>query len=88
MLQDNELYRLLYECNFLLVSILSSPSQDERITRFSGFKDFQKTRLIAMNSSGSGVDTECVDDVLKYDISINADCSLGREEIKTTLKKI
>mmetsp|Transcript_5499 Transcript_5499/g.17331 ORF Transcript_5499/g.17331 Transcript_5499/m.17331 type:complete len:440 (+) Transcript_5499:409-1728(+) len=62
-----ELDRLLQECNFPSICIHSGMSQEERIKRYSDFKDFKKRILVSTDLFGRGIDIERVNIVVNYD---------------------
>jgi len=70
--------RLLVECNFPSIAIHSSLSQDERITRYKQFKDFQKRIMVATDLFGRGIDIERVNIVINYDMSSDSNSYLHR----------
>lgn len=63
----NELNRLLTECNFPSICIHSGMTQQERISRYKSFKDFQKRILVTTDLFGRGMDIERVNIVVNYD---------------------
>ncbi len=73
-----ELDKLLVQCNFPSVSIHSGLRQEDRITRYKAFKDFEKRILVATDIFGRGIDIERVNIVVNYDMSENADSYLHR----------
>lgn len=74
----NELNKLLVECNFPSICIHSGMSQEERITRYKSFKDFNKRIMVATDIFGRGIDIERVNIVINYDMPENADSYLHR----------
>src|ERR1700759_4881916 len=48
----NELNRLLVECNFPSIAVHSGISQDERIKRYTSFKEFNKRICVATDVFG------------------------------------
>lgn len=74
----NELNKLLTECNFPSICIHSGMPQEERITRYKTFKDFNKRIMVATDIFGRGIDIERVNIVINYDMSDNADSYLHR----------
>merc|ERR1719152_294818 len=60
--------KLLVECNFPSISVHSGLDQDERISRYRQFKDFQKRILVATDLFGRGIDIERVNIVINYDM--------------------
>ncbi|KZS90319.1 P-loop containing nucleoside triphosphate hydrolase protein [Sistotremastrum niveocremeum HHB9708] len=74
----NELDKLLKECNFPSICIHSGLQQDERISRYKQFKNFEKRILVATDIFGRGIDVERVNIVINYDSSSDADSYLHR----------
>eukprot|EP00397_Hematodinium_sp_SG-2012_P002687 GEMP01002695.1.p1 GENE.GEMP01002695.1~~GEMP01002695.1.p1 ORF type:complete len:432 (+),score=108.15 GEMP01002695.1:1169-2464(+) len=70
--------RLLQECNFPSIAIHSGLKQDERITRYKQFKDFQKRIMVATDLFGRGIDIERVNIVMNYDMPSDSDTYLHR----------
>ncbi|XWS72660.1 hypothetical protein CRYUN_Cryun02cG0059400 [Craigia yunnanensis] len=56
-----ELNKLLVECNFPSICIHSGMSQEERLTRYKGFKEGHKRILVATDLVGRGIDIEHTD---------------------------
>ncbi|KAE8700441.1 DEAD-box ATP-dependent RNA helicase 15 [Hibiscus syriacus] len=73
-----ELNKLLVECNFPSICIHSGMSQDERLTRYKGFKEGHKRILVATDLVGRGIDIERVNIVINYDMPDSADTYLHR----------
>ncbi|KAK0570839.1 hypothetical protein LWI29_007271 [Acer saccharum] len=73
-----ELNKLLVECNFPSICIHSGMSQEERLTRYKGFKEGNKRILVATDLVGRGIDIERVDIVINYDMPDSADTYLHR----------
>ncbi|KIJ45095.1 hypothetical protein M422DRAFT_59910 [Sphaerobolus stellatus SS14] len=73
-----ELDKLLKECNFPSISIHSGLSQEERISRYTQFKNFEKRILVATDIFGRGIDVERVNIVINYDAPGDADSYLHR----------
>jgi ATP-dependent RNA helicase UAP56/SUB2 len=73
-----ELSKLLEECNFPSICIHSGLKQEERISRFKSFKDFQKRILVSTDLFGRGIDIERVNIVLNYDFPDEGDQYLHR----------
>lgn len=73
-----ELDKLLQECSFPSISIHSRLRQEERITRYKSFKDFEKRILVATEIFGRGIDIERVNIVVNYDMPDNSDSYLHR----------
>ncbi|KAG9154056.1 hypothetical protein Leryth_000548 [Lithospermum erythrorhizon] len=73
-----ELNKLLVECNFPSICIHSGMSQEERLTRYRGFKEGHKRILVATDLVGRGIDIERVNIVINYDMPDSADTYLHR----------
>ncbi|XP_050938154.1 DEAD-box ATP-dependent RNA helicase 15 isoform X1 [Cucumis melo] len=73
-----ELDKLLVECNFPSICIHSGMSQEERLTRYKGFKEGHKRILVATDLVGRGIDIERVNIVINYDMPDSADTYLHR----------
>ncbi|KAL6544356.1 hypothetical protein OROGR_010853 [Orobanche gracilis] len=73
-----ELNKLLVECNFPSICIHSGMSQEERLTRYKGFKEGHKRILVATDLVGRGIDIERVNIVINYDMPDSADTYLYR----------
>ncbi|KAI3936676.1 hypothetical protein MKX01_034105 [Papaver californicum] len=73
-----ELNKLLVECNFPSICIHSGMSQEERLTRYKGFKEGHKRILVATDLVGRAVDIERVNIVINYDMPDSADTYLHR----------
>ena len=74
----NELNRLLNDCNFPSICIHSGMAQEERIARYTSFKDFMKRIMVATDIIGRGIDIERVNIVINYDMPESADSYLHR----------
>jgi len=74
----NELDKLLVSCNFPSISIHSGLAQEERISRYTMFKAFEKRILVATDIFGRGIDVERVNIVINYDCPPDADSYLHR----------
>jgi len=72
------LSQLLVEQNFPAIAIHRAMTQDERLTRYQQFKDFQKRILVATNLFGRGMDIERVNIVFNYDMPEDSDTYLHR----------
>merc|ERR1711866_28965 len=72
------LAQLLIEQNFPAIAIHRGMSQEERLSRYQQFKDFQKRILVATNLFGRGIDIERVNIVFNYDMPENSDTYLHR----------
>merc|ERR1712230_179866 len=70
--------KLLVECNFPSIAVHSGLSQEDRITRYKQFKDFQKRILVATDLFGRGIDIERVNIVINYDLPDDSDSYLHR----------
>merc|ERR1711977_758065 len=70
--------KLLVECNFPSISIHSGLNQDERITRYKSFKEFQKRIMVSTDLFGRGIDIERVNIVINYDMPSDSDSYLHR----------
>lgn len=69
---------LLTEQNFPAIGIHRNMMQEERLSRYQQFKDFQKRILVATNLFGRGMDIERVNIVFNYDMPENSDTYLHR----------
>ncbi|KAG5440723.1 hypothetical protein PCK2_000159 [Pneumocystis canis] len=74
----SELDRLLRECNFPSICIHGGLPQEERISRYKSFKDFNKRICVATDVFGRGIDIERVNVVFNYDTPADADTYLHR----------
>jgi len=72
------LAQLLIEQNFPAIAIHRSMPQEERLSRYQQFKDFQKRILVATNLFGRGMDIERVNIVFNYDMPEDTDTYLHR----------
>merc|ERR1712168_1560266 len=72
------LSQLLVEQNFPAICIHRAMSQEERLSRYQQFKDFQKRILVATNLFGRGMDIERVNIVFNYDMPEDSDTYLHR----------
>jgi len=72
------LSKLLVDQNFPAVAIHRAMKQEERLTRYQQFKDFQKRILVATNLFGRGIDIERVNIVFNYDMPEDSDTYLHR----------
>merc|ERR1712117_447136 len=72
------LAQLLIEQNFPAIAIHRGMSQEERLSRYQQFKDFQKRILVATNPFGRGMDIERVNIVFNYDMPEDTDTYLHR----------
>merc|ERR1719461_2677829 len=70
--------KLLVECNFPSIAIHSGLSQEDRITRYKQFKDFQKRIMVCTDLFGRGIDIERVNIVINYDMPDDSDSYLHR----------
>jgi len=73
-----ELDKLLNESNFPSICIHSDLKQEERITRYKNFKDFNKRILVATDIFGRGIDIERVNIVINYDMPDSPNTYLHR----------
>ncbi|KAI8013789.1 DEAD-box ATP-dependent RNA helicase 56 [Camellia lanceoleosa] len=73
-----ELNKLLVECNFPSICIHSGMSQEERLTRYKGFKEGHKRILVATDLVGRGIDIERVNIVINYEMPDSANTYLHR----------
>merc|ERR1712168_1609058 len=72
------LAQLLVDQNFPAIAIHRAMTQDERLSRYQQFKDFQKRILVATNLFGRGMDIERVNIVFNYDMPEDSDTYLHR----------
>jgi len=72
------LSQLLEEQNFPAIGIHRAMKQEERLSRYQQFKDFQKRILVATDLFGRGMDIERVNIVFNYDMPENSDTYLHR----------
>merc|ERR1712066_733196 len=72
------LAQLLIEQNFPAIAIHRGMSQEERLSRYQQFKDFQKRILVATSLFGRGMDIERVNIVFNYDMPEDTDTYLHR----------
>jgi len=72
------LNQLLSEQNFPSIAIHRNMPQEERLSRYQQFKDFQKRILVATNLFGRGMDIERVNIVFNYDMPEDSDTYLHR----------
>ncbi|MCL7040409.1 hypothetical protein MKW94_026454, partial [Papaver nudicaule] len=72
----SELNKLLVECNFPSICIHSGMNQEDRLTRYKGFKEGHKRILVATDLVGRGIDIERVNIVINYDMPDSADTYL------------
>ena len=63
----NELNRLLTECNFSSIYIHVGMRQEECISKYKYFEDFNAQILVSTDLFGCGIDTERVNVVINYD---------------------
>jgi len=73
-----ELSKLLEDCNFPSICIHSALKQEERISRFKSFKEFDKRILVSTDLFGRGIDIERVNIVINYDFPDSSDQYLHR----------
>merc|ERR1712038_1635014 len=72
------LNQLLKDQNFPSIDIHRSMNQEERLSRYSQFKNFKRRILVATNLFGRGIDIERVNIVFNYDMPENSDTYLHR----------
>lgn len=72
------LSQLLVDQNFPAIAIHRAMTQEERLSRYQSFKDFQKRILVATNLFGRGMDIERVNIVFNYDMPEDSDTYLHR----------
>ncbi|CAE8623719.1 unnamed protein product [Polarella glacialis] len=70
--------KLLVECNFPSIAIHSGLAQEERISRYKQFKEFQKRIMVSTDLFGRGIDIERVNIVINYDMPDESDSYLHR----------
>lgn len=75
------LHTLLAEQNFPSIAIHRSMPQEERLSRYQAFKDFQKRILVATDLFGRGMDIERVNIVFNYDMPEDSDSYLHRVSV-------
>ena len=73
-----ELSRLLEDCNFPSICIHGMMKQEERISRYKLFKEFNKRILVSTDLFGRGIDIERVNIVINYDFPDQSDQYLHR----------
>ena len=69
---------LLIEQNFPSIAIHRGMTQDQRLSHYKEFKDFQKRILVATNLFGRGMDIERVNIVFNYDMPEDSNTYLHR----------
>ncbi|KAL3212067.1 hypothetical protein MRX96_008316 [Rhipicephalus microplus] len=72
------LAQLLVEQNFPAIAIHRAMTQEDRLSRYQQFKEFQKRILVATNLFGRGMDIERVNIVFNYDMPEDSDTYLHR----------
>jgi len=72
------LCQLLVDQNFPAIGIHRGMLQEERLSRYQAFKNFQKRILVATNLFGRGMDIERVNIVFNYDMPEDSDTYLHR----------
>ncbi|KAH7953680.1 hypothetical protein HPB49_011151 [Dermacentor silvarum] len=72
------LAQLLVEQNFPAIAIHRAMTQEERLSRYQQFKDFQKRILVATNLFRRGMDIERVNIVFNFDMPEDSDTYLHR----------
>ena len=68
--------QLLKDQNFPAIGIHRAMKQEESLSRYQQFKDFQKRILVATDLFGRGMDIERVNIVFNYDMPENSDTYL------------
>ncbi|PIK34303.1 putative spliceosome RNA helicase Ddx39b [Apostichopus japonicus] len=69
---------LMIEQNFPAIAIHRGMKQEERLAKYTQFKNFQKRILVATNLFGRGMDIERVNIVFNYDMPESSDTYLHR----------
>ncbi|XP_060069736.1 spliceosome RNA helicase Ddx39b-like [Ylistrum balloti] len=72
------LAQLLLEQNFPAITIHSAMKQEERLSRYKQFKEFEKRLLVSTNLFGRGMDIVGVNIVFNYDMAEDSDTFLHR----------
>lgn len=72
------LAQLLVEQNFPAIAIHRGMPQEERLSRYQQFKNFQRRILVATNLFGRGMDIERVNIAFNYDMPEDSDTYLHR----------
>ena len=72
------LSKLLVEQNFPTIAIHKAMKQEERLSRYQQFKNFESRILVATNLFGRGIDIERVNIVFNYDMPEDSDTYLHR----------
>merc|ERR1719231_1927069 len=72
------LTRLIVDENFPATYICAGLKQEERLKRYSEFKNFEKRILVATDLFGRGMDIERVNMVINYDMTEDSDSYLHR----------
>merc|ERR1711959_4350 len=70
--------KLLVECSFPSIAIHSGLAQEERISKYKQFKEFQKRIMVSTDLFGRGIDIERVNIVINYDMPDESDSYLHR----------
>ncbi|KAI9140648.1 ATP-dependent RNA helicase uap56 [Paraphysoderma sedebokerense] len=73
-----ELEKLLTELHFPTLAIHSGMAQEERINRYTKFKNFHARIMVSTDVLGRGIDIERVNIVFNYDMPDGADTYLHR----------
>jgi len=63
-----ELDKLLRECNFPSIAVHSGVSQEERIKRYTLFKNYDKRICVSTDVFGRGIDIERINLAINYDM--------------------
>ncbi|OWK49529.1 Spliceosome RNA helicase Ddx39b [Lonchura striata] len=79
------LAQLLVEQNFPAIAIHRGMPQEERLSRYQQFKDFQRRILVATNLFGRGMDIERVNIAFNYDMPEDSDTYLHRVGLRGVL---
>ncbi|CAH0595036.1 unnamed protein product [Chrysodeixis includens] len=82
------LAQLLTDQNFPAIGIHRNMTQDERLSRYQQFKEFQKRILVATNLFGRGMDIERVNIVFNYDMPEDSDTYLHRCDFLNAMQPI
>ncbi|XP_033731082.1 spliceosome RNA helicase DDX39B-like [Pecten maximus] len=72
------LAKLLLDQNFPAITIHSAMKQEERLSRYKQFKEFEKRLLVSTNLFGRGMDVIGVNIVFNYDMAEDSDTFLHR----------
>jgi len=72
------LSQLLIDQNFPAIAMHRAMTQEERLSKYRAFKNFEKRILVATNLFGRGLDIERVNIVFNYDMPEDSDTYLHR----------